>query len=237
MKSSDQLLDIDVVILAGGLGTRLRVVIKDKPKCLAPINGKPFIDILLEHYIEQGLKRFIICVGHLHEQVTEHLKERDDCEIIFSLEDEPLGTGGAVKKAIPLVESENVLVANGDSICSVDYLSFLNFHRYKKADFSMVLSKDDARQDAGNVKIDKNAQIVSFNEKDAKGNGFINSGIYIMQTECFKQMPTENKFSLEYDLFPVLIKSAKCFGYAVDSKVYDIGTPERLEIYLSLVLV
>ena len=88
---SNHLLDFDVAILVGGLGTRLREVVKDKPKCLAPINGIPFIDILLDNFIEQGLNRFILCVGHLSEQIIEYLGDRRNCEIIFSIE--PMGMG------------------------------------------------------------------------------------------------------------------------------------------------
>ena len=103
------------MILAGGLGTRLQPVLKDKPKCLAPINGTPFIDILLADCIKQGLQRFILCVGYLKEQVIEHLSNRNDCEIIFSMEDKTLGTGGALKNAEPHIKSDPVLVMNGDS--------------------------------------------------------------------------------------------------------------------------
>ena len=98
---------IDTVILAGGLGTRLHSVLKDKPKCLAPINGIPFIDILLNSCIKQRLQRFIMCVCYFKEQVIKHLSERNDCEIVFSIEKEPLDTGGAVKNAEPFFQSNN----------------------------------------------------------------------------------------------------------------------------------
>jgi len=234
MKMSNHLLDVDVVILVGGLGTRLREVVKDKPKCLAPINGKPFIDILLDNFIEQGFNRFILCVGHLSEQIIEYLEDWRNCEIIFSIEDVPLGTGGAIKKAKPFITSDNILIANGDSICAVNCLSLLKFHQRKTSDFTMVLSEDHKRQDAGIVKINRNNRIVSFHEKNNKNKGFINSGIYIMQTDCFNQMPTEYNFSLEYDFFPELINSARCFGFQVEDTVYDIGTPERLDKYISM---
>jgi D-glycero-alpha-D-manno-heptose 1-phosphate guanylyltransferase len=195
---------------------------------LAPINGKPFIGILLDDYIEQGLNRFVLCVGHLHEQIIEYLKDRDNCEIIYSIEDAPLGTGGAIKKAIPFIASDNIMIANGDSICTVDYLRLLKFHWGKNSDFTMVLSEDHTRQDAGNVKINRDNRIVGFHEKNTKSRGFINSGIYILHTDCFKQFPNKDQFSLEYDYFPKLISSARCFGFPVDSAVYDIGTPKRL---------
>lgn len=234
MKMSNHLLDFDVAILVGGLGTRLREVVKDKPKCLAPINGIPFIDILLDNFIEQGLNRFILCVGHLSEQIIEYLEGRRNCEIIFSIEDVPLGTGGAIKKAKRFIASENILIANGDSICAVNCVNLLNFHRDKTSDFTMVLSEDHTRQDAGIVKIKRNNRIVSFHEKNDENKGYINSGIYLMRTECFNQMPSDYKFSLEYDFFPELINSARCFGFQLEGTVYDIGTPERLDKYISM---
>ena len=105
---------LDTVILAGGLGTRLQPVLKDKPKCLAPIDGIPFIDILLDDCIEQGLQRFIICVGYLKEQVIEHLCKRNDCIIVFSEEDTPLGTGGAsiIKIFRPILYFETINILN-----------------------------------------------------------------------------------------------------------------------------
>ena len=117
--------NIDTVILAGGLGTRLKSVLNDKPKCLAPINGKPFIDILLDYCIKQGFKRFILCVGYLKEQIIEYLNNRSDCEIIFSEEDEPLGTAGAIKNSEPFIKSDPILIMNGDSFINVQDIVML----------------------------------------------------------------------------------------------------------------
>jgi D-glycero-alpha-D-manno-heptose 1-phosphate guanylyltransferase len=226
----EKLLDVDVLILCGGFGNRLRDVVKDKPKCLVPINGKPFIDILLDDYIEQGLNRFVLCVGHLHEKIIEYLKGRINCEIIYSIENNPLGTGGAIKKAIPFIESDNIVIANGDSICTVNYLRLMKYHCGKTSDFTMVLSEDHTRTDAGNVNINRDNRIVGFQEKNTKSRGYINSGIYILHKDCFKQFPNKDQFSLEYDYFPKLFSSVRCFGFPVDSALYDIGTPERLSI-------
>ena len=101
----------------------------------------------------------------------------------------------------------------------------------------MVLSEDHTRQDAGIVNIKRNNRIVSFHEKKDNNKGYINSGIYLMRTDCFNKMPSENKFSLEYDFFPKLINFARCFGFKVEDTVYDIGTPERLDKYISMNLV
>ena len=130
-----------------------------QPKCLVSINGTAFIDILLDSYISHGITRFIICVGYLKDQIINHLKGKENCEIIFSIEDHPIGTGGAIKKAKRYINSKMFIIANGDSICNIDYLKVIKFHKHNNSDFSMVLSENDSRDDAGNVKIDKDNMI------------------------------------------------------------------------------
>ena len=103
---------MSAILLAAGLGTRLRSITDSVPKCLVPINGKPFIEILLDDCIKQGLRRFILCVGYLKEQVIEHLSQRNDCEIVFSLEEESLGTGGALKNAERHIKTDHFIVLN-----------------------------------------------------------------------------------------------------------------------------
>ena len=236
MNISDNILDIDVVILAGGLGTRLQPLLKNKPKCLVSINGTAFIDILLDSYISHGITRFVICVGYLKDQIIDHLKGKENCEIIFSIEDHPIGTGGAIKKAKRYINSKMFIIANGDSICNIDYLKVIKFHKHNNSDFSMVLSENDSRDDAGNVKIDKDNKIISFHEKNGESENLINSGVYILQYSCLKYMPDKESFSLEHDYFPLLITlyPCRCYGFPVNKKVYDIGTPERLHKYLSI---
>ena len=110
------LLDIDVLILCGGLGTRLRDVVKDKPKCLAPINGKPFIDLLLDDLVLQGFQRIVLATGHLSYQLEQHVKQRNDAEYIISREPEPLGTAGAIKY-INLKRTQTSGHSRSDQIC------------------------------------------------------------------------------------------------------------------------
>jgi NDP-sugar pyrophosphorylase family protein len=226
MNIRNELTKIDVVILCGGLGTRLRTISKDLPKALMPFAGRPFIDILIESLLPFGFKRFILCVGHLKEKVQKHFL-KSDYEVIFSEEAEPLGTGGAVKKAIPLIECPSFLVMNGDSICPVDFSSFYNFHAQKGGILSLVLVKPQSGQDYGVVEVDDNQRVISFREKNqCLKNMFINGGIYFMNRDVFDYMPVEARFSLEYDLFPKIIPVG-CYGFQTDSEVIDIGTPER----------
>ena len=176
--SKIDLLKIDTIILVGGLGTRLSSIIKNKPKCLIPINGKPFIDILLDECIKQGLERFILCVGYLKEQVISHLKNRDDCEIIFSQESNLLGTGGAIKNAEKLISSNNFIVINGDTLLEIDFLDWLN----NLTDLeSIALCKSNKSGVYGSISIDKDGKLSSFIEKHLSPpkNAFVNTGRYI----------------------------------------------------------
>jgi NDP-sugar pyrophosphorylase family protein len=216
----------DVLILCGGLGTRLQAVSGGKQKILVELAGKPFIDILIESLLPLGSKRFVLCVGYQRAHVKEHFKSRK-LEIVFSEEKEPLGTGGAVKNAMPYVRSSPFLVLNGDSLCRIDYSQFFKFHIQKGGLLSIVLAKPLPETDYGVIDIDSNGRITSFQEKPqgVKVN-YINAGIYLLNREVFQFMPRTAKFSLEYDLFPNVLMLG-CYGFVVKDEVIDIGTPER----------
>jgi NDP-sugar pyrophosphorylase family protein len=249
--------ETDVIILCGGLGTRLRSVISDQPKTLAKIGDATFLDILIGNISYYGPKNIILCVGHLKDHIRRHFDydyssrhdysnrhdySRDNYNIIFSEEEKPLGTGGALKNAEQLIKSYSFIVMNGDSICNVDLGEFLNFHIYNSSVLSMVLTESEEPQNFGSVVLDNSRRIVSYQEKvDNKNdklklikttNGnkhLVNAGIYCMQKDIFSCMPDDDQFSLEYDLFPELVKRTnnKCFGFVINDKLIDIGTPER----------
>ena len=218
--------------MAGGLGTRLQSVIKNKPKCLAPINGEPFIDILLDDCIKQGLRRFIICVSYMKELVIEHLRDRDDCEIIFSEEDEPLGTGGAIKNAEKVIRSKKLFVLNGDSFCGIDYQKLVDFDFSNNAHISVVVTHSNDCRDYGSIDLDSNKRIISFNEKGDKGHGYINSGVYLFSKEIISRIPEGMIFSLERNILSLLIDDC-CFAYCTNNELIDIGTPDRYKIALN----
>lgn len=228
--SSKTTAEIDVLILCGGAGSRLLPLVSDRPKGMALIGGRPFLDILVEDLLKQGFRRIIFCVGHMKEQIIENYKFRYDAEYLFSQEDVPFGTGGAVQNALHLICTENFLVVNGDSYCHVDFNSFYSFHQTVAANISFVLTKANKRDDAGIFCVDDARQICFFLEKsniDVKKDCFINAGIYLFQKESIDFRIMTPPFSLEYDIFPNLIKTKRCFGYVVKSKLVDIGTPVR----------
>lgn len=221
---------IDALILCGGVGSRLRPVVSDRPKSLAPIGGRPFLDILVEDLLQYGIRRIIFGVGHMKEQIIDRYQDRDDAEYLFSQENVPLGTGGAVQIALPVIHSDPFLVMNGDSVCQVDFDKFRSFHMARASNASFVLTKADERYDGGVVCIGETQRIHSFLEKTRikdQRRCFISAGIYLLQRQIFERQYIEPPFSLEYDVFPEMISTKLCFGFVVESELVDIGTPER----------
>lgn len=221
--------DVDVVILCGGRGTRLRPLVKDRPKGLAEINGKPFLDILIDYLANFGFKRFILCIGYLGQNIKQHYQnQHSSLKILFSEEKKPLGTAGAVKNAEPLIKSNPFLVLNGDSFCRINLYEFINFYIRKKALVSIALTKAKRASAYGAVSLSPSQQILTFDEKvKQKHNCFINAGIYLFENRVFSMIPDKENFSLEYNLFPKIINK-KFYGYVTEERVIDIGTPVRL---------
>ena len=221
--------DMDVVVLCGGLGKRLSVITKHVPKPMAQINGKPFLDVLINHVITFGFKRFILCTGYKEEIIEDYYKnDNRDIEIIFLSEEEPLGTGGAVKHAQRFIKSNPFLVMNGDSFCNLDLQKFIDFHRNNKSIASIVLTKAKGQSDVGFVYLNDQNKITGFNEKSSSApNGYANAGVYLFNQEIFSYM-NKDEFSLEYDFFPSM-GDKDSYGYVVEEKFIDIGTPEKYE--------
>src|SRR3989338_6709612 len=225
---SKSLEKIDAVILCGGLGTRLRPVLGNEiPKVLAPLGEKILLDITLERLREAGFKRIILAVGHLKEQIKLHLTSEKG--VVFSEEDEPLGTGGALKKALPRVKSGTFLVINGDMLFNLRFSEFLDLHVKNQNLMSMAVAKKN-RDDVGNIGVGADFRIAYFKEKTGGAGAsqdFMNVGAYFFEKEAAELFPAGDKFSLEYDFFPEIIKTGKCMAYKASTQVLDIGTPER----------
>lgn len=219
---------LDALILCGGLGTRLREVVADRPKGLAEIRGRPFLDLLIDRLARQGLRRFILCTGYQGEQIAMRYARRGDAEFVVSLEDQPLGTAGAVRLALQHVRSDPFLVLNGDSFCDVDYEAFQGFHEGRGATLSIVLVPPGERDDVGTVALAGDSAITSFREKAGRGErALINGGIYLMRRSLVELLPEQTPLSLERDIFPQAAQRGGCYGFLVAGPVVDIGTPER----------
>ncbi len=222
--------DVDVVILCGGKGTRLKEVVSDRPKPMAEINDRSFLDILIDYISSFGFKRVILSVGYMADYIKDYYRnKRRHCEILFSQENEPLGTAGGIKQAEYLVRSNPFLVLNGDSFCPVSLSQFLEFHSKKEALVSMVVTESEDVRDFGTISLDDSQGIIRFEEKKEGKKSFINAGIYLFQKEVFSLIPSHIRYSLEHDLFPTLV-GQKFYGYVTQEKLLDIGTPDRYEL-------
>ena len=222
-----KLSDITAVILAGGLGTRLRSVLSDRPKVLAEVLGRPFLTYLLDQLSSAGARKVILCTGYMGNMVQEVYGDTyKSLHLLYSQEDKPLDTGGALRLALPLIESDYVLVMNGDSYIHADLSSYVDWFFKKDQQASILLSRvlDTARY--GMVILGKNEDIISFKEKGTiKGSGWINAGIYLMKASLLKSIPMGKAFSLEREFFPSLVGNG-LLGYQCKGRFIDIGTPE-----------
>ena len=215
------------IILCGGKGTRLKEFNPHQQKCLTQINNLPFIEYLLEQFSQYNIT---LCTGHLSEQIEEYYGQRENINI--SREEMPLGTGGAIINSLSKINDEIILISNGDSFCRFDLNDATEFFFENKIDF-LVITTDNFEEgkDYGLVEINEQSMIKSFNEKPScsSSNGIMNSGIYIARSEIFKDYSISN-ISLEKEIIPVIVKNYRCYAYNTHSKVYDIGTPKRIEI-------
>lgn len=221
--------DIDVLILCGGFGKRLRSVVDDRPKPMAEVKHQPFMDLLIKYMSSFGFRHFILSIGYMANKMMEYYAQKKHLEIVFSEEKSPLGTGGAIKNARPLIKSNPFLVINGDSFCRINLREFLRYHEKNNAFVSMVVARNRENKDCGMVKLDNFNRISNFNEKAAcKNNTLVSAGIYLFQKEIISLMPEKAKFSLEYDLFPKLTEQG-FYGFFTDNTLIDIGTPHGLK--------
>jgi NDP-sugar pyrophosphorylase family protein len=214
-------------ILAGGLGTRLRGVVADRPKVLAEVRGRPFLAFLLDQLRAAGVGRAVLCTGYRGEQVRAAFGDRHgSLDLAYSQEPLPLGTGGALRRALPLLPSDPILVLNGDSFCDADLEGFWNWHLSQRAAASLLLVRvpDTARY--GRVQVQEDGRVLRFEEKaDAGGPGWINAGIYLLRRSLVLEVPQGCTVSLERELFPAWIGRGLC-GHASAGRFLDIGTPE-----------
>lgn len=221
----------DVVILAGGKGTRLSGVIGDVPKCLAMIGPNPFIEYQLAYLMSQGLYNIILSVSHLKEQIFNHFEGYwRTCGILFSIEDEPLGTGGAVKQALKYCTSEMVLVMNGDTLFTIDTSIIYKRQMQTNADAVIALRKVPDCGRYGKVTIDDHGWVKDFNEKvPDSGEGYINGGIYLFKRKVFDRVELPEAFSLEEYFLPQSCKLFRYQGIPFNDYFLDIGVPGDFE--------
>ena len=219
--------DTTAVILAGGLGTRLREVVSDRPKVMAEVNGRPFLAYLLDQLATAGISRVVLCTGYMASQIQDTFGDSyRNMSLLYSIEDSPLGTGGALRKALPQLASDPVLVMNGDSFCEVDLGRFNHWHHDATAELASLVTvhvEDVSRY--GTVNVNEQNRVVHFCEKGAAcGVGMINAGIYLIPTQVIASINPEVTVSLERDIFPSLITKGFA-AFPCHGRFIDIGIP------------
>ena len=216
-----------MVILAGGLGTRLRPIVSDRPKVLAEVLGRPFLTYLFDQIDHAGAREVILCTGYMSRSVREEIGySYGSLRIKHSMEDSPLGTGGALRLALPLIKSDTVMVMNGDSYVNADLEIFLAWFLRNNIAGALVLAKALDTTRYGKVVIASDDCIESFEEKGgSEGEGWINAGIYLLKKKVVETISPYKPFSLERELFPSLIRN-KLYGYRCEGEFIDIGTPK-----------
>jgi NDP-sugar pyrophosphorylase family protein len=226
-KEEKPLAETQALILAGGLGTRLRSIVADRPKVMARVRGQPFLVYLLNQLVGAGIGDVVISTGYLSGQIRSVFGDKySSLRIAYSEESAPLGTAGALRLAWPLIQSDPLLVMNGDSYCDASLKDFWLEHQRHRAKLSMLLTKVGDPQRFGRVELGADGVVVGFREKSGEaGPGIINAGIYLIQKSLIGDLKTDAVISLERDVLPNWVGRG-LFGFTSEGKFLDIGTPE-----------
>lgn len=218
----------EAIILAGGFGTRLRNELPGIPKSMAPVMGKPFLEYLLTFLDNAGIRKVILSVGYLNGVIIGYFGDRfRTLAIEYVIEEEPLGTGGAIKLSLGRACSQDVFVINGDTMFDVDLSDLFLFHQQNNAEVTMALRRLENASRYGTVMLAQDMRIMGFSEKNMeKGVSLVNGGIYIIQNQCLHKFNLPDKFSIEKDFFEKFYHQVRIFGYISENYFLDIGIPE-----------
>lgn len=221
---------MEALILAGGLGTRLREAVPDVPKPMAPIRNRPFLEHQMDYWIGQGVTRFIMSVGYKHELIEAHFGSAyRQCPVVYACEATPLGTGGGLLLGLSQAQDDLVLVLNGDTFFEVNLTDLRERHEATRADVTVALRQIAHNDRYGEVALDAQGNVVSFSAAASGGEGIINGGVYLLRPAVLLGLgyAPGDKVALEQDLFPRLLKAGKCVaGFVTDTNFIDIGIPD-----------
>ena len=225
--------NIEVLILVGGRGTRLKSISKNTPKPLVKINNLPFLLILLEYLYSYNFINIVLCTGYKAYHFKQFLEQEEIAhKIKISNEKKPMGTAGAIQNAKKHIQSRSFLVINGDSFCDLDYSKFCQSFESNNPILQIAVLRSDNVKGYGAIKLDGMNRIVDYKEKqdDVKDSSvYISVGIYQFSSEVIKYITPNEFVSLEYDIIPKLIHlyPDRVYGYEVEGKFIDIGTPKN----------
>lgn len=220
----------DAIILCGGAGSRLKSVIGDRPKAMAPIMGRPFLELLLLQLRRHNFRRVILGVGYQKDAIRDYFGTRAfGVDLDYSEEEMPLGTGGALGNAAGLMQSETALVTNGDSYTDLDLSEFVAGHRNAGAHVSLVVAPNESRSDCGMVSVDASGRIERYAEREpVREEGYINAGVYLVPRALLRRIPPRVPISVENQLLPQWLQEGiRMHAFISASECVDIGTPDR----------
>ena len=216
---------MEVIVLAGGFGTRLRKVVPDLPKPMAPVFGKPFLELVLQALCRQGVDSIILSVGYKADAISKHFGERfEGATVRYLVEKVPLGTGGAVHQALAMCEGDHVLVLNGDSYVDLNIHELENIWRDRRIPLIIAHEVEDSAR-YGRIET-RNERVVGFSEKGMHGHGLINAGGYVFPTSILNDFPQGSSFSLENDFLKDTVARINVGLYITRGRFIDIGIPE-----------
>lgn len=217
----------EAIVLAGGLGSRLRDAVPGLPKCLAPVAGRPFLSHLVDYLRLQGIERFVFSLGYEGEMIEAYLRENyATLDFVIAMEKDPAGTGGGIKLALTKTVSETVLVANGDTLFRISVKELEEMHRRNNAECTLALKPLQQFNRYGIVETDKKGRIILFREKQFYENGLVNGGVYLLNKQAFLARPLNGTFSFEKDYLEKFSEEGKFFGLVQPGYFIDIGIPE-----------
>jgi len=224
----------EAIILVGGLGTRLGSLTKNIPKPMLPIRGIPFLERFLQHLKSCGFKKTVLATGYKSDVIESYFQSNPPSlpDIEISLENEPLGTGGAIAKALEKINTDEVTIFNGDSYLDVDYEALLDAHLSKKADITIASRYVDPANRYGVVSYDEHSRLIAFEEKGINTTGFINGGVYLCQTKSLKEIskPFNGRpFSFEEDVLTKKLSLLEIYHFPSNGFFIDIGVPKDYE--------
>lgn len=218
--------DVDFIILAGGKGARLKSVVNDVPKPMADINGKPFIAYLFDRIKKLKVSNVILSVGYKHKIIKDFFgNDHEGVNIEYSIEDKPLGTGGAIRKSMGHATTEDVFILNGDTFFNIDFEKMWALHKRKSAVFSIALKEMKNFNRYGNVEIDAE-KVTGFSAGKDCASGLINGGIYLLNKNILEHFPDKENFSFEKDFVEYKFREITICPYVSDSYFIDIGVPD-----------
>jgi D-glycero-alpha-D-manno-heptose 1-phosphate guanylyltransferase len=220
---------MEAIVLAGGLGTRLASRLQGVPKPMAPVAGRPFLEILLLQLHRAGCTRAILSVGHLHEVIQNHFGSSfHGMQVDYAIETSPLGTGGAIRLALEQAREDAVLTMNGDTFRQIDYAAMMQFHLAEGARATMAVAHQPDIARYGGVVVEEN-HVIAFVEKGRSGPGWINAGAYVLSRNLDWPKQLGEKFSIETDFFMHEVAKLRPGAYQTSGYFLDIGIPEDLD--------